>query len=214
MTSRERAVAGLGGIGFTVLTVAALGAARTPGGGYDASSIADYVAKGHRTSVFIALFLALLSVLGLTMLLIGLRERLNERSFLANVFSATSLVSITGFAIGWAAWLTVPIAIAIGGSNTVIDPRVAYVILQVGGVIVFGIGGIFLGMTLISLMIGSPQTLPAWLRWFTLVVGVLALASPAWFPFFPLLLWSLVAGLWLAATGRREAQVGELQPAS
>jgi hypothetical protein len=214
MTQRERVWAGVGGIAFTVLTVAGLGFASTPGGGYDASSIADYVAKGHRTSVFVALALALLGVLALLVLLVGLRDRLAERSLLASVFSATSLVSITGFAIGWAAWLTPPLAIAIGGSSVLIDPKVTYVILQVGGIIVFGIGGIFLGVTLIALMIGSSQTLPAWFRWFTLVVGVLALASPAWLPFFPLLLWGLVAGIWLVASGRNAAPVAEPQPAA
>lgn len=139
------------------------------------------------------------------MLLVGLRERLAEGSLLANTYSATGLLSVTGFAIGWAAWLTPPLAIAIGGSGVVIDPTVTYVILQVGGIIVFGVGGTFLGVTLIALMIGSSQTLPAWLRWFTLVVGVLGLASAAWLPFFPLLLWGIIAGIWLVASSRSSA---------
>ena len=85
----------------------------------------------------------------------------------------------------------------------VIDPTVTYVVLQVGGVIVFGVAGVFLGLTLITLMIGSDQTLAAWLRWFTLIVGALALGSMAFFPFFPLLLWGLVIGIWLLVSARK-----------
>ena len=215
MTQRERVVAGAGGIAFTVLTVAAVAAAKTPGGTYSAADIADYVAKGHQTGIFLGFGLALFSVLGLILLLVGLRERIGEGSLLANVFSTTTLVSIAAFAIGWAAWLSPPLAIAIGGSSSVvIDGRVTYVVLQIGGVIIFGVAGTFLGVTLIALMIGSGQTLPTWLRWFTLIVGVLALASMAWLPFFPLLLWGLVAGIWMIASGHKDEPAGQPQPTS
>ena len=198
MNQRERMFAGIGGVAFTALTVAAMIFAKTPGGTYSASDIADYVAKGHQKGVITGFGLALLSVLGLILLLAGLRERVGQGSLLANVFSTTSLVSIAAFAIGWAAWLGPPLAIAIGGSRSVIiDPTVTYVVLQIGGVIIFGVAGTFLGLTLITLMIGSAQTLPSWLRWFTLIIGILALGSMAWLPFFPLFLWGLVIGIWL-----------------
>jgi len=203
MTQRERMVAGVGGIGFAVLTFVGFGVASSPGGTYSASDVADYMAKGHHTAVFIALVLGVLSVLGLILLLVGLRERVTEGSFLATVFATTSLVSVTGFAVGWAAWLAAPLSHAYGGSSVAIDPKVAYVILQVGAVIFFGVGATFLGLSLITLMIGSAQTLPTWLRWFSLIVGVLGLASLAWIPFFPLLLWGLVIGIWLLASSRK-----------
>jgi hypothetical protein len=208
MTQSDRRIAGVGGVAFTALTVAAMASAKTPGGTYSAADIADYVAKDHQKGVVLGLGLALLSVLGLLLLLVGLRERLAEGSFVANVFSTTSLVSIVAFAIGWAAWLGPPLAIAIGGSRSVIiDPTVTYVVLQIGGVIIFGVAGIFLGLTLITLMLGSGSTLPAWLRWFTLVIGALALGSMAWLPFFPLLLWGLVIGTWLiVSSGKAEAE--------
>jgi len=110
---------------------------------------------------------------------------------------------------------SVPVAIAYGGSNEVmIDPKVTYVLAQVGWVIMFGVGGTFLGLTLIALMLGSRQTLPAWLRWFTLIAGVLGLASMAWIPHFALLLWSLVIGVWLIAAGRAEGPAGQPRPTS
>lgn len=211
MSQRDRAVAGIGGIAFTVLFAAGALLAETPGGTYDEKAIADYLAEGHQSSVALALILALLGVLGLLMLLVGLRDKLSKGSLSANVFAATGLVSVTAFAIGWAVWLEVPLSKWIGGSDVVINAKISYVILQVGAVIVFGVGGTFLGVTLIVLMLGSLGRLPSWFRWFTLVVGVLALASMAWLPFFPLLLWGLVAGVWLIAGARGSGTGGEAQ---
>jgi hypothetical protein len=61
---------------------------------------------------------------------------------------------------------------------------------------------------------GSRQTLPTWLRWLALIAGALGLAWMAWIPHFALLLWSLVAGVWLIAAGRAEAPAGQPQPSS
>jgi hypothetical protein len=63
-------------------------------------------------------------------------------------------------------------------------------------------------------MPGSGGRLPAWFRWFSLVVGVLALASMAWLPFFPLLLWGIVAGVWMIAARRGRESAGQAQPAA
>ena len=212
MTQRASVVAGVGGIVFAALWLACAAVSAAPGGSYSASDVADYVAKDHRVSVFIALVLGLLSVLGLLLLLVGLRERVGGDSFLANVCSGTSLVAVTSFAVGWVTALAVPLAMAYGGSSVVIDPKVTFVIAEVGWSVMFGVGGTFLGLTLIALMIGSRQSLPAWLRWFTLVVGVLGLGSLAWIPFFALLLWGLVVGLWLIAAGRAGAGLSVSQP--
>lgn len=137
---------------------------------------------------------------------------MSRGSYSSNVFATAGMVSVTAFAIGWVTWLAVPLSIWIGGSGVVVDPKIAYVILQVGAAIVFGVGGIFLGLTLIVLRLGSGGRLPAWLRWFSLAVGVLALASMAWLPFFPLLLWGLVAGVWMIAARGESDSAGQVQP--
>jgi len=51
-------------------------------------------------------------------------------------------------------------------------------------------------------MLASHGQLPNWLRWLTLVVGVLAIASPALFPAFAIPIWGIVIGVWLIAAGR------------
>jgi hypothetical protein len=54
---------------------------------YSASDVADFVAKDHRTSVFITIALGLLSVLGLLLLLAGFRERIADRDSLTATVS-------------------------------------------------------------------------------------------------------------------------------
>jgi len=77
-----------------------------------------------------------------------------------------------------------------------------YLISEVGAVIIAGPGAILLGFALIALMLGSRQVLPGWLRWLTLVAGVLAFASLAYFPAFLVLIWAIVIGVWLLVVPR------------
>ena len=120
------------------------------GRSYSASDVASYVDKDHRTAVFAAVALGLLSVLGLLLLLAGLRERLAEGdSLTATVFWSASVLSVAGFAIGWVTVLTVPISRAYGGTSVVvIDPVLTYTITEIGWVIMFAVGGTFLGVAL------------------------------------------------------------------
>lgn len=200
--ARGSVVAGVGGIVFAVLWFLTAFVADPPGGSYAASDVASYVNKDHRTAVFVAVALGVLSVLGLLLLLAGLRERLaGSDSLTGTVFWSASVLSVAGFAIGWVTVLTVPIARAYGGVTVVvIDPVLTYTITEIGWVIMFAVGGTFLGVALITAAIGS--ALPAWLRWLTLILGVLGLASLAWFPFFALLLWAIVTSVWLIASAR------------
>ncbi|HEV2414333.1 MAG TPA: hypothetical protein VGX27_05960, partial [Candidatus Dormibacteraeota bacterium] len=55
---------------------------------------------------------------------------------------------------------------------------------------------------LIALMVASRGTLPDWLRWVTLILGVLAIAAPAYFPSFAIPIWGMVMGVWLIGAGR------------
>lgn len=45
-------------------------------------------------------------------------------------------------------------------------------------------------------------TLPSWLRWLTLVIGVLAIGAPAYLPSFAVPIWGIVVGVWLIGAGR------------
>ena len=194
-------LAGLGGIAFGVLTFVAILVAAPPGGTYDANNVADYLAKGHRTAVFVSIYLMLIGLLGLVLLLTRLRD--STAGMLGSVFWGAGVAAAAGFAVGWSVIVAPPLAVAFGGNSKVsIDPVVAYTLAETGWIILIGAGGILLGFALVALMAASAAALPAWFRWFTLLAGVAGVAAVAFFPFFVVLLWSLVAGIWLLLSGR------------
>ena len=68
MRSRS-ALAGVGSIAFSVLTIVGLALANPTGGTYKASDAEKYVTKGHHVAVFASVYVLLLAVLGLLLLL-------------------------------------------------------------------------------------------------------------------------------------------------
>jgi len=145
--------------------------------------------------------------LGLICLLARLRELLAPGDQWArSVFWGTGLAGAASFAVGWGVIGGQVVAHTEAGGNggtpISIAPDVTYLISEVGVVFIFGSGATMLGLALIALMIGSRGTLPAWLRWSTLVAGLCGIAGLAFFPFFLLLLWAVVVGAWLLATAR------------
>ena len=150
----------------------------------------------------IGLYLAIAAVTGLVALLSGLREAIAAgRDDWARIFRGLGLGAATAFAIGFAILVTPPLSLAIGGGEAA-EPETTYLVTQVGWVVTLGAGGLLLGAALVVLMLGSGGVLPAWLRWVTLAAGILGLASTAYFPFFGLLIWGVVVGAWLLASGR------------
>jgi hypothetical protein len=195
-------IAGVGGIAFGVLTFIAFLLASPPGGTYSESDVADYLATGHRTAVVVSLYLVLLAAVGLVCLLARLREAALDERGLGSVFWGTGLAAATALAAGWSVVIAAPIARMIGGSDVSIEPAVAYTITQAGWAIMIGAGGTLLGLALIALVLAWSAMLPAWLRWTTLVAGIAGLVSIAYFPYFLVLVWGLVAGVWLLAADR------------
>ena len=209
MRSRS-ALAGVGSIAFSVLTIVGLALANPPGGTYKASDAVKYVAKGHHVAVFASVYVLLLAVLGLLLLLAYLRDLLSaapngER--VARIFWAMGIGAATSFAIGWAIVLGNAIAHAFGGGGVVVDPAVTYLASELGFSVVFGPAAILLGFALIAFVIGGRALVPAWLRWSTLVAGVAGVVSLAFFPAALVLLWGIVMGIWLLVPSRGPAVV-------
>jgi hypothetical protein len=201
---RRHVLAGIGGIGFSVLTIIALLVASPPGGSYSASDATKYVAKGHHLAVFVSVYLLALALFVLLCLLAYLRDvTLTGSPWTARIFWGSSVAAIGAIATGWSVMLGDAIAHAYGGSGVVIPPAVTYLVSQIGSTAVWGLGGILLGFALITLTFGSGLTLPAWLRWSTSVAGVGAVASLAFFPSALVILWGIVIGVWLLVAGPR-----------
>jgi len=207
MRSRS-ALAGIGSIAFSVLTIVGLALANPPGGTYKASDAVKYVAKGHHVAVFASVYVLLLAVLGLLLLLAYLRDLLSaapDGERVARIFWAMGIGAATSFAVGWAIVLGNAIAHAFGGSGVVVDPAVTYLASELGFSVVFGPAAILLGFALIAFVIGGRALLPAWLRWSTLVAGVAGIVSLAFFPAVLVLLWGIVMGIWLLVPSRGPA---------
>jgi hypothetical protein len=202
-------LAGFGGIAFGVLNFIALPIANSPGGSYAPSDATNYVASGHRAAVYVAMYLVTVGFLGLICLLARLRESISvgtqEQPVALSIFWGAGLAAAVCWVAGWAITFSLPIAYAVGGNGFSVGPAQIYTIVEAGFALLFGVGGILLGLTLIVLFLGSRATLPAWLRWVTLIAGVLGLASPAFFPWFALLIWGVVTGIWLLAAARSSA---------
>jgi hypothetical protein len=202
----SRTLAGVGSIAFGVLMFVALLVAAPPGGTYSANDATDYVAEGHRAAVIISLYLLMLAVVGLVLALAYLRQFVSAGGWnLGSVFWGAGVAAAASFAVAWCVIISVPLAIAFGGSAVTIAPEGVYTFSEVGWAILIGAGAFLLGISLVALMLGSKGMLPGWVRWATLVAGLGGIAGLAFFPFFLVLIWGLVAGIWLLATGRTSA---------
>jgi hypothetical protein len=209
MTKGSAMVAGSGGIAFAVLFVGALVAASPPGGMYNASEIAAYVAPAHVVAAGLGWVLGILSVAGLVCLLAYLRQAAEASTgvspWVPRVVWGLGLAGAACFGVGWGIVVAQPIAHAEAGTTITLPPMVTYVIVELSSTILFGSAPMLVGLALIALGFGARDVLPAWLRWLSIVVGVLAITSLAFFTFFPLLLWSVIIGAWLLITGGKPA---------
>jgi hypothetical protein len=198
---------GAGALGFAVLWMAGVILASPPGGNYSVKDLQDFTASGHRTAVGIGMVLSLIGVLGLLIFVNYLRRIAAGPADDGGLVWSAGLLSAAGFAIGTVLIDVVPMGLANGGRP--IPASVTYMFTQTGFASAWGIGGTFLAVTLLALAIRRPAAMPSWFRWFTVVAGVVGLFSLAFFPFFILVLWALVAGIWLLVAAPRVARRSE-----
>lgn len=200
----ERRLAGIGGIAFATAFVVGFTLFGPKGGRYSAAEVDSFVGQSS-SGVTISIGMFLISISGLIVLM----AHLSETSFGTGrrVAWATSLVAAASFLIGWGLYLG-PFS-AIGSGAPAIDPGISYTFLSAGMLVVFGVGGMTLGIALVTLAVGGRAT-PAWVRAANGIAGVSALLtwpflvglqwSPnQWLPgpFYLVVLWGLVIGVWL-----------------
>lgn len=200
---QDRRIAGIGGIVFAVVLIVSIVVASPPGGEYDAADVADFVAKGHRSAVIVSLYLMLLSVLGLLVMMSYLRDSALGTGRHGRMFWGLAVAAATSFFAGWLILLTPAESKSIGGGPS-IDPAVAYTFMQAGwGVALVG-GGALLGCALLILAFAGHGA-PTWVRALGGIAGLLGVASAAFFPFFALILFGLIVGLWLLVSKEPDA---------
>jgi hypothetical protein len=193
---KRSSLAGVGALAFGVLLIVGLIVENAPGGSYSANDVADYVRSGHRPLVFVALYLGALGVVGLVFLLARLRAAIADQAS-ASVFWGLGLAAAGAITAGYALTAAVPIAMGYGGKGVTLDAPVTYVFSESGWAIMTG-GCILLGSALLTFA-RTAVSVPGWVRWSTVVAGLAAIASAAWFPLALLILWALAIGIWLLA---------------
>ena len=195
---RDRKLAGIGAIIFGGLFIPGMIFGNVPGGDYDAGDVADFVASGHRTNVYISIALMALAVVGLLLVTAYLSGTYFGEGVSGRIAWGTGLLAAAALIIGLGVAYTPAMSLAVGGGPS-IDPEVSYTIMQAGLGVMFFVGGIMLGVSLLALAIGG-HAAPTWVRAVSGLVGLLALFSIMFFPFFAVLLWGLIIGIWLLAS--------------
>ena len=210
MSRSSSIVAGVGAIAFAVLSFAATYFVNWPGGGYSESIANGYVASGNLPVALAGTLIGLIGVVGLVCLFAYLTQAAAESSpsisLVPQIVWGIGLAGAATFGVGWGLVSAQPLAHVEAGVNLGVAPTLTYLISEATSAIIFGPAPMLVGFALIALTLGSGKALPGWLRWLTLVAGVLALTSLAFFTFFLFLAWSFVIGVWLLFSKRITAR--------
>lgn len=197
--SRDRRVAGIGGIAFAVFLIVPLSVAGPTGGTYSAASVAAFVEQSLTTIVG-SFFMVAISVIGLVVLMAHLSETGFGAGRLGRVAWGTGLIAAASLLIGWV--LQFAPSVSLSGGVPAIDPAVSMTFLYAGYAVFFAAGGMLLGIAILTLAIGG-HAAPMWVRAFSALAGLIGLLSIANIPFYPMLLWGLVVGIWLLVSSPR-----------
>jgi hypothetical protein len=194
---------------FTVALVVGFTFFGPRGGSYTASSMANFIGQSS-TNMIISIYLFGASTIGLLVLMAYLTETFMSGGSHIRLTWGASTLAAGSFLIGWSLYFAPFTSIISGGPA--IDPAITYTFVNAGFVVLFGAGGMLLGIALLMLtMLGSAA--PTWVRALNALGGLAALLSWAfllaskwsasqWFPipFYIVLLWGLVIGVWLLIT--------------
>lgn len=194
--------AGISAAAFAVLTVVAAILESPPGGNYSQGDVDSFISSGHRPLVLAGVYVAIAAGIALMSLVLQVYRATAPGPRQLVVAGAGALAAVA-FPIGLAVSAAVPIGLMVGGSKAPVPASgTTFAFSQAGNAVTMGVGATCLGIALIA----GAVAFTGWLRVSAYVAGVCGVLSPAWFPFLLMLLWTLVAGIVLAArTPRPEA---------
>jgi hypothetical protein len=199
-------VAGVGGIVFTAALVVGFTFFGPRGGYYSASSMSNFIGQSS-TNMIVSIYLFGASIIGLLLLMAYLTETLMSGGSRVRFTWGASTMAAGSFLAGWSLYFAPFMSVLSGGPA--IDPAMAYTFVNAGFVVLFGAGGMLLGIALLTLaMWGSAA--PTWVRALNALVGLSAFLAWAFLlaskwsasqwlpvPFYVVLLWGFVIGVWL-----------------
>lgn len=207
--TRERRLAGAGGIAFAGALVAGFTLYGPKGGKYSADEIAAFVGQGSSGLAFSVVLFGV-SIIGLFLFLAYLSGTYVDEGPYRRLAWGISMAGGSSILIGWGLYLASPIAAHSGGPA--VDPGISYAVIGAGFAVLFGVAGTLLGIALVSIAIGGTAA-PTLVRGFSGLAGLSALLSwpfllasdwspNQWLPvpFYLVILWALVIGFWLVVS--------------
>lgn len=204
--SRSRRLAGVGGIAFVASFVVGFTLFGPKGGHYSAAEVDRFLAQSSG-AVVASICLFAISIAGLITLMAYLSETCFGAGRRGRVAWAASLLAAASFLVGWSLYLAPSSSISSGGPA--LDPGISYAFMTTGMGVLFGASGIMLGLALVTLAVAG-HVMPIWIRAFSGLAGLSALSTWAFLvalkwspnqwlpgPFYLVILWGLVMGIWL-----------------
>ena len=199
-------MAGVGGIVFVMALVVGFTFFGPRGGFYAASAMANFIGQSS-TNVIVSIYLLAASIAGQLLLMAYLTETFMSDGRHIRITWGASTVAAGSFLVGWSLYFA-PLTSVISGGPA-IDPAIAYTIINAGFVVFFGAGGMLLGIALLTLAMWG-RAAPKWVRAVHALAGLSAFLTWAFLlaskwsanqwlpvPFYVVLLWGLVIGVWL-----------------
>ena len=181
------------------------------GGFYAASAVAAFVGQSP-ISAAVSIYLVAVSTLGLLVLMAYMTETYLVAGPHRRMAWGTSLLAAASFLIGWGLYFAPSISVISGGPA--IDPAISYTFTSAGLIVLFGVGGLFMGAALATLELAGVAA-PLWVRAANRAAGVSGLLSMAFIllahwspnqwlpvPFYVIVLWGFVIGVWLVVSPR------------
>ena len=208
-------MAGVGGIVFVIALIVGFTFFGPRGGFYAASAMGNFIGQSS-TNVIVSIYLLAASIIGLLLLMAYLTETFMSDGRHIRITWGASAVAAASFLVGWSLYFA-PLTSVISGGPA-IDPAIAYTVINAGFVVLFGAGGVLLGIALLALAMWGCAA-PTWVRAVNALAGLSAFLTWAFLlaskwsanqwlpvPFYVVLLWGLVIGVWLLVSPhRREA---------
>lgn len=192
----HRRITGLGLLTFGIGTLVTLMTVNIPGGDYEPTKVAGYLAQGHGVSTFVIAYVGVAALLGLLAFGHGMRTELGRWGDTA---WALSIAAVTAGVVGWFVGAGVVVATTEGGPAITagVPLPVAHTIGEIAGLLGGCAPALFIGV--VALIMARAATLPMWLRVFSGVAGVCGILAPLFFTLFVFILWTVVTGAVLVA---------------
>lgn len=193
-----RRTAGIALAFYGVVTFVAFGF-NAPGGSYSEDAVTRFISSGHMWTAFALAYLGILGALGI--LVFGARMRA-EAGPSGDLVWGLSVIGTATSLVGW--FLTGGVAVSMAEGGTPVRGSIAhsvvYTLSEIGNLLAVCSPALCVGVA--AILLARRTSWPRWLQIPTMIAGVCGILAPFYFTYFVFVLWTLVAGMTLAASSR------------